>query len=285
VTGPFDKELVDLLPSSVKYITHKGAGYDNIDVKACTTRGIQISSTPMAVNNATANIAIFLTLGALRRITVPSNAVRKGEWRGKTSGLGHDPKNKVLGVLGMRDIGRAVAERATAYGMKVQYYNRSSLPTDKTGNVKYITFADSTKTSDFLSLNLALNPSTTYIIFTAQFDMMKDGIIIVNTARGPIIDEAALIKAIQSEKVFSAGLDVFEKEPKILPELISDDRVILVPHSGTARWDTQKDMESLVLGNLRSAVEKGELITLIPEQSEQMLIQENYSYYGADKGR
>jgi glyoxylate reductase len=285
VTGPFDKELVDLLPSSVKYITHKGAGYDNIDVKACTTRGIQISSTPMAVNNATVNIAIFLTLGALRRITVPSNAVRVGEWRGKTSGLGHDSKNKVLGVLGIRDIGRAVAERATAYGMKVQYYNRSSLPTDKTGNVKYITFADSMKTSDFLSLNLALNPSTTYIISTAQFDMMKDGIIIVNTARGPIIDEAALIKAIQSEKVFSAGLDVFEKEPKILPELISDDRVILVPHSGTARWDTQKDMESLVLGNLRSAVEKGELITLIPEQSEQMLIQENYSYYGADKGR
>ncbi|KAG9672760.1 hypothetical protein KCU69_g13314, partial [Aureobasidium melanogenum] len=96
----------------------------------------------------------------------------------------------------------------------------------------------------------------------------KDGVIIVNTARGPIIDEAALVKAIQSEKVFSAGLDVFEEEPKIHPELISDDRVVLLPHIGTATWETQKDMELLVLENLRSAVEKGELVTLIPEQSK-----------------
>ncbi|KAH0404198.1 hypothetical protein KCU89_g1372, partial [Aureobasidium melanogenum] len=98
--------------------------------------------------------------------------------------------------------------------------------------------------------------------------MMKDGVIIVNTARGPIIDEAALVKAIQSDKVFSAGLDVFEEEPKIHPELISDDRVVLLPHIGTATWETQKDMELLVLENLRSAVEKGELVTLIPEQSK-----------------
>ncbi|KAH0285677.1 D-3-phosphoglycerate dehydrogenase, variant, partial [Aureobasidium sp. EXF-3399] len=267
VTGPFDKELVDLLPSSVKYITHNGAGYDNIDVKACTARGIQISSTPIAVNDATADIAIFLMLGALRRITVPFNAVRKGEWRGKAFGLGHDPKNKVLGILGMGGIGKAVAERAAAFGMKIQYHNRNPLPADKAGNAKYVSFDDLIKTSDVLSLNLALNPSTKHIISTAQFDMMKDGVVIVNTARGPIIDEAALVKAIQSEKVFSAGLDVFEEEPKIHPELISDDRVVLLPHIGTATWETQKDMELLVLENLRSAVEKGELVTLIPEQS------------------
>ncbi|KAG9559365.1 D-3-phosphoglycerate dehydrogenase, variant, partial [Aureobasidium melanogenum] len=268
VTGPFDKELVDLLPESVKYITHNGAGYDNIDVKACTARGIQISSTPIAVNDATADVAIFLMLGALRRITVPFNAVRKGEWRGKAFGLGHDPKNKVLGILGMGGIGRAVADRAAAFGMKIQYHNRNPLPADKAGNAKYVSFDDLMKTSDVLSLNLALNASTKHIISTPQFDMMKDGVIIVNTARGPIIDEAALVKAIQSEKVFSAGLDVFEEEPKIHPELISDDRVVLLPHIGTATWETQKDMELLVLENLRSAVEKGELVTLIPEQSK-----------------
>ena len=266
VTGPFDQELVQLLPSSIKFICHNGAGYDNIDIEACTARGIQISSTPIAVNEATADVAMFLLLGALRRATVPLTAVRTGNWRGKRFGLGHDPKNKVLGILGMGGIGRAVARRAKAFGMTVQYHNRTPLSAETAGGARYVSFDDLMRTSDVLSLNLALNASTRHIISTPQFNIMKDGIVIVNTARGPIIDESALVRALKDGKVYSAGLDVFEEEPKIHPDLMNDDKVILLPHIGTATWETQKEMEQLVLQNLRNAIEGKPLVTLIPEQ-------------------
>lgn len=207
-------------------------------------------------------------LGALRRITVPFQAVRKGEWRGKGFGLGHDPEKKTLGILGMGGIGQAVAQRARAFGMQIQYHNRNPLPSVQAGDAKYVSFEDLLKTSDVLSLNLALNASTRHIIAKPQFDMMKDGIVVINTARGPIIDEAALVDAINSGKVFSAGLDVFEEEPKIHPGLLDNDKVVLLPHIGTATWESQKDMELLVLENLKSAVQGKGLVTLIPEQKK-----------------
>lgn len=220
-------------------------------------------------NNLPANhhpVAMFLILGALRRVTIPFTAVRKHEWRGKNFGLGHDPKKKVLGVLGMGGIGQAVAQRAKAFGMTVQYHNRNRLPEKEEQGAKYVSFDDLLATSDVLSLNLALNASTRHIISAPEFAKMKDGVVVVNTARGPIIDEAALVDALNSGKVFSAGLDVFEEEPKIHPGLLENENVVLLPHIGTATWETQKDMELLVLENLRSAVEGKGLITQIPEQ-------------------
>jgi glyoxylate reductase len=207
-------------------------------------------------------------LGALRRITIPFQAVRKGEWRGKNFQLGHDPKKKVLGILGMGGIGQAVAQRARAFGMEIQYHNRSQLPAGEENGAKYVSFDELMKTSDVISLNLALNPSTRHIIGKAQFDMMKDGVVIVNTARGPIIDEAALVDALSSGKVFSAGLDVFEEEPKIHPGLVENENVVLLPHVGTSTWETQKDMELLVLNNLKSAVEGKGLVTQVAEQKK-----------------
>ncbi|KAL2358906.1 D-isomer specific 2-hydroxyacid dehydrogenase [Cryomyces antarcticus] len=268
ITGPFDKELISALPSSLKYIVHNGAGYDNIHIPSCTERGILVSSTPVAVNDATADVAIFLMLGALRRITIPFTAVRKGDWRGKGFALGHDPKDKVLGVLGMGGIGRAVAHRARAFGMSIQYHNRHALSEQDAGGAKYVSFEELMKTSDLLSLNLSLNEKTRHIIGEKEFAMMKDGVIIVNTARGPIIDEAALVAALKSGKVYSAGLDVFEEEPKIHPGLLENENVVLLPHIGTATFETQRDMELLVLENLRAAVEKGELVTPVAEQKE-----------------
>jgi glyoxylate reductase len=212
--------------------------------------------------------ALFLMLGALRRITIPFQSVRKGEWRGKNFALGHDPKNKILGILGMGGIGQAVAQRARAFGMKIQYHNRNQLPASEEQGAKYVSFDDLMKTSDVISLNLALNPSTRHIIAKEQFDMMKDGVVIVNTARGPIIDEAALVDALNSGKVFSAGLDVFEEEPKIHPGLMENENVVLLPHVGTSTWESQKDMELLVLENLRSAVEGKGLVTQVAEQKK-----------------
>lgn len=267
ITGDFNEELVEALPKSLKFICHNGAGYNNIDVAACTKRGISVSSTPIAVDDATADVAIWLMLGALRNIKQSFMAVNAGKWRGNFS-LGHDPKKKVLGILGMGGIGSAVAHRAKAFGMEIQYHNRHQLPADKEQGAKYVSFEELLKTSDVLSLNLALNPSTKHIIGKEQFEQMKDGVIIVNTARGPLIDEAALVDALKSGKVWTCGLDVFEEEPKIHPGLLECENAVLLPHVGTATFETQRDMELLVLNNLRSAIQHEKLLTQVPEQKD-----------------
>ncbi|RHZ61033.1 hypothetical protein CDV55_105614 [Aspergillus turcosus] len=264
-TGPFNAELLSVLPKSLKYICHNGAGYDNIDIAGCSEKGIAVSSTPVAVNHATADVGIFLMLGALRQAYVPLSALRAGQWQGKTT-LGHDPQGKVLGVLGMGGIGREMANRARAFGMKIQYHNRSRLSPELEGDAQYVSFDELLANADVLSLNLALNAKTRHIIGEKEFQKMKDGVVIVNTARGALIDEKALVAALDSGKVMSAGLDVYENEPEIEPGLVNNPRVMLLPHIGTATYETQKDMELLVLKNLRSAVEKGKMITLVPEQ-------------------
>ncbi|CAG8893611.1 unnamed protein product [Penicillium egyptiacum] len=300
-TGPFNAEMLAILPKSLKYICHNGAGYDNIDVAACSEKNIAVSSTPVAVNNATADVGIFLMIGALRQAHVPITALREGKWlyiraeqssvddqelniipmtTGKWQGpitaggkehrttLGHDPKDKVLGILGMGGIGREMAIRAKAFGMKIQYHNRSRLPAELEVGATYVSFDELLANADVLSLNLALNASTRHIIGATEFTKMKDGVVIVNTARGALIDEKALVAALDSGKVRSAGLDVYECEPEIEPGLVSNPNVMLLPHIGTATYETQKEMEILVLDNLRSAVEKGELITQVPEQKK-----------------
>ncbi|KAF1915783.1 D-isomer specific 2-hydroxyacid dehydrogenase [Ampelomyces quisqualis] len=267
ITGDFNAELVDALPKSLKFICHNGAGYNNIDVAACTKRGISVSSTPIAVDDATADVAIWLMLGALRNIKQSFMAVNAGKWRGNFS-LGHDPKNKTLGILGMGGIGSAVAHRAKAFGMKVQYHNRHQLSAEKEDGATYVSFEELLKTSDVLSLNLALNPSTKHIIGKEQFTQMKDGVVIVNTARGPLIDEAALVDALKSGKVWTCGLDVFEEEPKIHPGLLECENAVLLPHVGTGTFETQRDMELLVLDNLKSAVQHEKLLTQVPEQKD-----------------
>jgi lactate dehydrogenase-like 2-hydroxyacid dehydrogenase len=195
-------------------------------------------------------------------------AVRKGEWRGKSYALGHDPRGKTLGILGMGGIGQAVAERAKPFGMSIQYHNRNRLPAEEEQGAKYVSFEELLKTSDILSLNLALNKNTRHILSKPQFEKMKEGMVIINTARGPIIDEAALVDALDSGKVSAVGLDVFEEEPKIHPGLIANERAVLLPHLGTSTWETQKGMEMLVLDNLRSAIEGKGLLTRVPEQKE-----------------
>jgi glyoxylate reductase len=169
-----------------------------------------------------------------------------------------------MGVLGMGDIGQAMAVRAITLGMKIQYYNRNRLSEEKekaAGNAKYVSFEELLATSDVLSLNLPLNPKTRHIISKPEFAKMKKGVVIVNTARGAVMDEAALVEALDNGKVASAGLDVYENEPEIHPGLIRNENVLLVPHLGTHTYETQKEMEVLVIDNIRSAVTTGNLLT------------------------
>ena len=150
--------------------------------------------------------------------------------------------------------------------MKIVYHNRSRLAKGLEGDATYLSFEDLLAQSDVLSLNLSLNAKTRHIISAPEFAKMKDGVILVNTARGALINEIDLVKALGSGKVASAGLDVFENEPKVEEGLLKNEKVVLLPHIGTNTWETQKDMELLVLHNLESAVDKGELLTPIPEQ-------------------
>ncbi|CAD6583310.1 MAG: hypothetical protein ASARMPRED_001292 [Alectoria sarmentosa] len=223
MTGRFDQEVVDLLPSSLKFVSHNGAGYDSIDASACATRGISVSNTPGAVDASTADTTLFLIIGALRRIHIPATALRAGKWRGRMC-LTHEPEGKTLGILGMGGIGTAVARRAIPFGMRVQYYNRSCVPASQNMmGAKYVSFEKLLETSDVISVHLPLNASTRGFISRDEFAMMKDGVVLINTARGPIVNEDALVEALESGKVWGAGLDVHEHEPKIHPGLIAED--------------------------------------------------------------
>ncbi|KAI4204194.1 MAG: hypothetical protein LQ350_001385 [Teloschistes chrysophthalmus] len=290
LTGRFDQELIDLLPQSLKFISHNGAGYDQIDAEACANRGstatvgfvsprltitvsgIAVSNTPGAVNASTANTAIYLLLGALRRAHIAATALRQGQWRG-SMGLGHDPEGKTLGILGMGGIGSALAVRAAPFGLKMQYHNRNPVvhPASNLLNVQYVSFEKLLRTSDIISIHLPLNNSTKGLIGRKEFRMMKDGVVIVNTARGKIMDEEALVEALDVGKVFAAGLDVYEKEPEVHPGLIRSDKVVLTPHVGTATLETVRKMEILVIDNVRSVLEHGRLLTPVVESRKSKL--------------
>ncbi|KAF5693426.1 d-3-phosphoglycerate dehydrogenase [Fusarium denticulatum] len=269
ITGLFDSELLDVLPKSLKFICHNGAGYDQIHVSECTSRGIRVSNTPTAVDDATADITIFLLIGALRNISSSIFTLREGTWRGSPPpSLGHDPQGKVLGILGMGGIGRNVARKARAFGMTVRYHNRSRLSLDLEDGAEYVDFETLLKDSDVLSLNLPLNPQTRHTIAKPQFDIMKRGIVIVNTARGAVMDEAALVEALESGQVASAGLDVFENEPEVHPGLLKNKNVLLVPHMGTWTVETERLMEAWALDNVRLAVTEGKLKSIVSEQKD-----------------
>ncbi|KAH8598823.1 D-isomer specific 2-hydroxyacid dehydrogenase [Bisporella sp. PMI_857] len=269
ITGLVDEELISHLPKNLKFIAHNGAGYDQIDVHACTARDIRVSNVPTAVDDATADVNMFLILGALRGFNTSMVALRNNHWRGSPPPpLGHDPQGKVLGILGMGGIGRNLMKKAEAFGMKPQYHNRTKLSEELSGGAKYVSFEELLKTSDVLSLNLPLNKQTRHIISTKEFELMKPGVVIVNTARGAVMDEAALVTALDKGQVASVGLDVFEEEPKIHPGLVANQKVMLLPHMGTWTVETQTKMEVWCIDNCRSALEKGKLMSPVGEQKD-----------------
>ncbi|EHK47633.1 uncharacterized protein TrAtP1_012228 [Trichoderma atroviride] len=269
VTGRIDSELLDAFPKSLKFLCHNGAGYDQIDIPACTAHSVRVSNTPTAVDDATADVTIWLLLGALRNLPVGIKALREGKWRGSPlPQLGHDPQGKILGILGMGGIGRNVATKARAFGMRIRYHNRHRLSPELEDGAEYVDLETLYRESDVLSLNLPLNPSTRHSVAAPEFALMKPGIVIVNTARGAVMDEAALVDALASGTVSSVGLDVYENEPEIHPGLLANDNVLLVPHMGTWTQETQQKMEEWAIDNVRLAVTQGKLKSIVPEQKD-----------------
>jgi lactate dehydrogenase-like 2-hydroxyacid dehydrogenase len=265
VAGDFDQEFVDHLPPSLKFICHNGAGYDQIDVEACSARNITVTYAPDPVTNATADLTIFLLLGALRQLNPSFASLRQGNFK-KGIDFGHDPQGKTLGILGMGRIGRAVKRRAEPFGMKVMYHNRNPLPAEQSLDTEYVTFDELLANSDVISVHVPLSSSTRNLIGESEIAKMKKGVVIVNTARGAIIDEAAMSQALDEGNIAAVGLDVYEREPLIDERLVKNERALLVPHLGTHTVETLAKMEEHAMENARLGVCGGDLLTVVPEQ-------------------
>ncbi|KAI9722757.1 MAG: hypothetical protein M1828_004453 [Chrysothrix sp. TS-e1954] len=272
-TGPIDAELISALPSSLKLIAHNGAGYDQLSTSALADRGIIACNVPTAVDDATADTAVFLLLGALRNFNTSMLALRRGDWRGNPApSLGHDPTGKILGILGMGGIGRNFARKARALGVgRILYHNRSKLDDGAADGASYVDFDELLGQSDVLSIHIPLNPQTRHTIGAAALSRCKHGQVIINTARGAVIDEAALADALDGGRIGAVGLDVYEEEPRVNERLVANERALLLPHMGTWTVETQTRMEEWCIRNVEIALgprEGWRGLSVVPEHKE-----------------
>ena len=253
LTERVDAELLDAAGPQLKVVSNVAVGYDNIDVPACTERGIIATNTPGVLTEATADIAFGLILMATRRLGEGERLIRAGQpWKwGMFFLLGSSLQGKTLGIVGMGGIGQATARRAKAFGMEIVYQSRSEIDpaiADELG-ARRVELDELLAVSDVVSLHCPYGPNTHHLIGAEQLAAMKDTAYLVNTARGPIIDEAALALALRENQIAGAGLDVFEQEPKVHPWLLELENVALVPHLGSATVETRTAMAVLAATN------------------------------------
>lgn len=257
-----DAELLDACPS-LKAVCNVGVGYNNIDVAACTQRGVLVTNTPDVLTETTADFGFALMMAAARRITESEHFLRRGEWR-KTGiydmFVGSDIHGATLGILGMGRIGQAIARRGAAgFGMKVIYHNRSRLPQDieRALGARYVDKGELLRQSDHLVLVLPFSPSSHHAIGPAELALMKPTATLTNIARGGIVDDQALARALREGRIAAAGLDVFEGEPAVHPDLLALPNAVLTPHIGSASVSTRRAMAALAIDNLVAALGLG----------------------------
>ena len=261
LTERIDGELLDAAGPQLKVVSNVAVGYDNIDVPACTGRGIVATNTPGVLTEATADIAFGLILMATRRLGEGERLIRAGQpWKwGMFFLLGSSLQGKTLGVVGMGGIGQATARRAKAFGMDIVYQSRSEIDPAIAAELgaRRVDLDELLTVSDVVSLHCPYGPNTHHLIGAEQLAAMKSSTYLVNTARGPIVDEAALAAALREGVIAGAGLDVFEHEPQVHPELLDLENVTLVPHLGSATVETRTAMAVLAADNTL-AVLRGE---------------------------
>jgi len=250
---PMNAEVIARLPDSVRIIACHAVGVDNVDLDAAQAKGVTVTNTPEVLDAATAEVAILLMLGAARRASEGERLIRRGDWKSWRVDfmVGTEITGRRLGIIGMGNIGRLVARRARAFDMEVHYFNRRPLPADKAEGAIYHETLDSLLgVSDVLSLNCPLTAETRHLLNRERIAKLPKGAIVVNTARGPVIDDDALIEALKSGHVAAAGLDVFEGEPKLNPAYLGLENTFLLPHIGSATVKTRTAMGLRVLENL-----------------------------------
>jgi lactate dehydrogenase-like 2-hydroxyacid dehydrogenase len=248
-------ENLQKLPDSVRIIATFSVGYDHIDVPAALARGIAVTNTPDVLTAATADIAMLLMLGAARGASWGERMVRADKWRNwsPTYPLGYDVSGQRLGILGMGRIGQALAKRARAFDMTIHYHGRSRLdPEREQGATYHASLDDMLPHCDFLSVHCASTPETRGIINAHAIGLMPANAIVVNTSRGDVVDDEALITALQSGRLAAAGLDVFRNEPDIDPRYRTLDNAFLLPHLGSATRQTRSAMGHRAVDNLEA---------------------------------
>ncbi len=257
ITDKFTAAVMDQLPN-LKAISNIAVGYDNIDVPAATARKIAVTNTPDVLTDTTADFAFLLLLAAARRLVEADNYLRAGRWgEWRVDALcGHDVHHRTLGLVGLGRIGQAVARRARGFDMRVLYYDAVRQPdaAEKALSLEFVPFDTLLAEADFISLHVPLLPQTRHLMGAAQFARMKKTAVLVNTSRGPVVDEAALAEALSTGQIAAAGLDVFEREPEVHPGLLKLPNAVLSPHIASASIATRARMCVLAAENVVAAV-------------------------------
>jgi glyoxylate reductase len=257
---PIDEEIINSNPN-LKMIANYAVGYDNIDVKAATKRGIPVSNTPGVLTDATAEMAWALLFSVARRIVEGDSFTRSGKFKGwgPMLMLGQDVSKKTLGIIGAGRIGAAVALKSKGFEMNVLYVDeqRNEL-LERELKAKKVTLPELLRNSDYVSVHVPLNKDTYHLIGEKELRMMKKNAILLNTSRGPVIDEKMLAKALKEKWIFGAGLDVYEYEPEITKDLKKLENVVLQPHSASATTETRTKMAIMAAENMIAGL-KGEV--------------------------
>lgn len=253
-----DEELLEAAGPRLRCVANVAVGYDNVDVAAAARRGVVVTNTPGVLDDATADLTMALILAATRRVAEGDRLVRAGrEWTwGMSFMLGSGLRGKLLGIVGLGGIGRRVAERARAFGMEIAYHQRRQAPAEVEAalGAERMPFEQLLENADVLSLHCPLTPETRHLIGEAQLHAMKRSAVLVNAARGPVVDERALAEALAAGEIAGAGLDVYEQEPRVEPALLALENVVLSPHLGSATVETRTAMAELAARNAISVL-------------------------------
>ena len=253
LTERIDLELLDAAGPGLRVVANVAVGYNNIDVEQCRSRGVVATNTPGVLTDATADIAMALILMATRRLAEGERVIRSTEpWRwGMFYMLGAGIQGRRLGIIGMGGIGTATARRAKAFGMTIAYSNRTAVDPAIASELECerLDLDELLRTSDVVSLHCPYSPATHHLIGAAELTMMRRTAFLINTARGPVVDEVALVAALQAGTIAGAGLDVFENEPLLTPGLAELDNAVLLPHLGSATTETRTAMATLAARN------------------------------------
>lgn len=256
LTDSIDKEVLSANPD-LKIVANYAVGYNNIDVQAAAEMGIPVSNTPGVLTETSADLAFALIMAVSRRVVEADVYLRTGQWDGwgPLQFLGPDVHGATLGIVGLGRIGKAVAQRAKGFGMRVIYWNRTRLSREeeeKEGWI-YLSLEELLKTADFVSLHVAYSSDTHHLIGPEELRLMKPEAVLINTARGAVVNEKALVEALKEGQIWGAGLDVFENEPAVERELLTMKNVVLLPHLGSASVATRTKMGMMTIENILAA--------------------------------
>ena len=263
LTNRFDAATFDAGLPTLKVVANVAVGYDNIDVAAAHDRGIIVTNTPDVLTDATADLAMGLILDVMRRLAEGDRLIRRDGWRGWAFDfmLGRDLRGKQLGIVGAGRIGRAVAARARAFGMSIAYVARPGRRHDAEADARWMSLDELLVSSDVVSLHVPLTPETRHLIGQKELARMKRSAFLVNTTRGPVVDEGALAWALREHLIAGAALDVFEREPVVHPDMLPLENVVLVPHLGSATVETRTAMADLAARNVIAVLGGGAPLT------------------------